>query len=113
MSPCISDRCDIKGVTIYRDGKKSRLFPSGSGDTIATMNGITIYIDWPYFLSIVGTLIGVAYYANGRLTKIETSVEWLKAILLEIKEELETRDDRGLAGNTYALRRPKHEQGRV
>jgi hypothetical protein len=53
------------------------------------MNGITIYVDWTYFLGIVGTLIGIAYYANGRFTKIETTVEWLKEILLEIKERLE------------------------
>ena len=53
------------------------------------MNGLTIYVDWAYFLGIVGTLIGIAYYANGRFTKIETTVEWLKQILLEIKERLE------------------------
>jgi hypothetical protein len=53
------------------------------------MNGITIYVDWTYFLGIVGTLIGIAYYANGRFTKIETTIEWLKQILLEIKERLE------------------------
>jgi hypothetical protein len=53
------------------------------------MNGITIYVDWAYFLGIVGTLIGIAYYANRRFTKIETTVEWLKEILLEIKERLE------------------------
>jgi hypothetical protein len=53
------------------------------------MNGITIYVDWAYFLGIVGTLIGIAYYANGRFTKIETTVEWLKEILLEIKARLE------------------------
>ena len=53
------------------------------------MNGITIYVDWAYFLGIVGTFIGIAYYANGRFTKIETTVEWLKEILLEIKERRE------------------------
>jgi hypothetical protein len=53
------------------------------------MNGITIYVDWAYFLGIVGTLIGIAYYANGRFTKIETTIEWLKEILLEIKTRLE------------------------
>lgn len=57
------------------------------------MNGITIYVDWAYFLGIVGTLIGIAYYANGRFTKIETTVEWLKEILLEIRERLE--DEKG------------------
>ena len=53
------------------------------------MNGITIYIDWPYFLGIVGTLIAIAYYANGRFTKLETTVEWLKETLLEIKSTVE------------------------
>jgi hypothetical protein len=36
-----------------------------------------IYIDWPYFLGIIGTLIALAYYANGRLTRIETNFDWL------------------------------------
>jgi hypothetical protein len=53
------------------------------------MNGIIIYVDWAYFLGIVGTLIGIAYYANGRFTKIETTIEWLKETLLEIKSRLE------------------------
>jgi hypothetical protein len=60
---------------------------SGSGFCSPTIgNGITIYVDWAYFLGIVGTLIGMAYYANGRFTQIETTVEWLEEILLEIKE---------------------------
>jgi hypothetical protein len=53
------------------------------------MTGITIYVDWQYFLGILGALIGLAYYANGRLTKIETTVEWLKTILMEIKKEFD------------------------
>ena len=55
------------------------------------MNGLVINVDWPYFLGIIGTLIGIAYYANGRFTKIETTVEWLKQTLLEIKEKLDNR----------------------
>jgi hypothetical protein len=54
------------------------------------MNGITIYVDWQYFLGILGALIGMAYYANGRFTKIETTVEWLKELLLEIKDQLDS-----------------------
>ena len=54
------------------------------------MNGLTIYVDWQYFLGILGALIGLAYYANGRFTKIETTVEWLKETLLEIKQQLDT-----------------------
>jgi hypothetical protein len=53
------------------------------------MNGLSIYVDWQYFLGILGALIGMAYYANGRFTKIETTVEWLKETLLEIKQQLD------------------------
>ena len=38
---------------------------------------LTINITWEYFLGIVGTLIAFAYYANGRLTRIETNFDWL------------------------------------
>jgi hypothetical protein len=55
------------------------------------MNGLTIYVDWQYFLGIIGALIGTAYYANGRFTKIETTVEWLRQTLLEIKAQLEDK----------------------
>jgi hypothetical protein len=68
------------------------------------MNGITIYVDWAYFLGIVGTLIGIAYYANGRFTKIETTVEWLKETLLEIKEQLQV----GKGQSRHGRRRKKN-----
>jgi hypothetical protein len=42
------------------------------------MDGIVININWEYFLGLIGTIIGIAYYANGRLARLETSVEWLK-----------------------------------
>jgi len=41
------------------------------------MNTIIISINWEYFLGLIGTLIALAYYANGRFTRLETSVEWL------------------------------------
>jgi hypothetical protein len=75
------------------------------------MNGITIYVNWAYFLGIIGTLIGIAYYANGRFTKIETTVEWLKQILLEIKAELERRDNWGSPPSSHHRRRAKRERG--
>jgi hypothetical protein len=55
----------------------------------SAMSGLTIYVDWQYFLGILGALIGMAYYANGRFTKIETTVEWLKDILLDIQKQLD------------------------
>ena len=38
---------------------------------------LTINIDWEYLLGIFGTLITLAYYANGRLTRLETNFDWL------------------------------------
>jgi hypothetical protein len=49
------------------------------------MNGLIIYINWEYFLGALGTLIVIAYYANGRLTRIETSIDWLKETLRTFK----------------------------
>ena len=59
-----------------------------------TMTGLTIYVDWQYFLGIIGALIGLAYYANGRFTKIETSMEWLKETVLSIKICSENRTNK-------------------
>src|SRR5262245_11939435 len=53
------------------------------------MNDIVITIDWQYALGIVSALIGMAYYANGRFTKLETSMEWLQEALSDLKIELE------------------------
>jgi hypothetical protein len=38
---------------------------------------LTINITWEYFLGIMGTLIALAYYTNGRFTRVETNYEWL------------------------------------
>src|SRR5437016_13756652 len=38
---------------------------------------LTINIDWEYLLGIFGTLITLAYYANGRLSRLETNFDWL------------------------------------
>jgi hypothetical protein len=71
------------------------------------MNGLIIYVDWQYFLGILGALIGMAYYANGRFTKIETTVEWLKKILLEIKTTMELRDSRESVHRSARRSRPR------
>jgi hypothetical protein len=38
---------------------------------------LTINVTWEYFLGILGTFIALSYYANGRLTRIETNYQWL------------------------------------
>lgn len=53
------------------------------------MNDLVIYINWEYFLGLVGTIIGIAYYANGRLTKVETSLDWLRDAVREFQVKLD------------------------
>jgi hypothetical protein len=48
------------------------------------MGTIVINIDWQYFLGIIGALIAVGYYAQGRLTAVETDVTWLKEAVGEL-----------------------------
>jgi hypothetical protein len=38
---------------------------------------LTINISWEFFLGLFGTLIAFAYYASGRLTRLETNFDWL------------------------------------
>ncbi|MCW2114438.1 hypothetical protein M2210_006372 [Bradyrhizobium elkanii] len=38
------------------------------------MEGITVHIGWEYFLGLLGTLVAVAWYSNGRFTALETEL---------------------------------------
>ena len=49
------------------------------------MSSLTITIGWEYFLGIMVALIVVAWYSNGRFTALETSMEWVKELLKEVK----------------------------
>lgn len=40
-------------------------------------------------MGLIGTLIGIAYYTNGRLTKLETSMDWVKDTLSRLTANLE------------------------
>lgn len=66
-------------------GKLSGLESRPRPNIIERMNSLIIYVDWEYFLGLVGTLVVLAYYANGRFTRLETSVEWLKEALRGLK----------------------------
>lgn len=41
------------------------------------MTDLIVNISWEYFLGILGSLIALAYYANGRFTRLETNFQWL------------------------------------
>jgi hypothetical protein len=46
---------------------------------------LNIQITWVYFLGIMGALILVAWYSNGRFTALEISMTWLKENLNDLK----------------------------
>jgi hypothetical protein len=48
------------------------------------MDTLTINISWEYFLGVLGSLIALAYYTNGRFSIIETDIGWLKETLSEL-----------------------------
>lgn len=53
------------------------------------MDAIVISIGWEYFLGILGALIAIAYYSNGRLTALETDIGWLKEMISELSIKTE------------------------
>jgi hypothetical protein len=48
------------------------------------MDGLLINISWEYFLGILGSLIALAYYTNGRFTRLETNFDWLADALRDL-----------------------------
>ena len=50
---------------------------------------LAININWEYFLGIFGTLIALAYYANGRLTRLETNFDWLADAVRDLTIKIE------------------------
>ena len=66
------------------------------------MSELSIHIGWEYFLGVIGTLIGIAYYTNGRLTRLETTVEWVKDTLVRLTTKFEAPVDSGGAPTTTA-----------
>jgi len=53
------------------------------------MATLTIQISWEYALGIIGAIVAgsasIAWYANGRFTALETSMDWVKSTLIELK----------------------------
>jgi hypothetical protein len=48
------------------------------------MEHLIINISWEYFLGILGSLIAIAYYTNGRFSVLETDVGWLKDTISQL-----------------------------
>lgn len=65
---------------------------------------LTINVNWEYFLGLFGTLIALAYYANGRLTRIETNVEWLADTVRDLTIRTENISERAFeSGSPVSL----------
>lgn len=52
---------------------------------LVAMEGVIIKIGWEYFLGIIAGLIAVAWYSSSRFTALETSMDWVKGLLKEVK----------------------------
>lgn len=59
------------------------------------MEGITVHIGWEYFLGLLGALVAVAWYSNGRFTALETSMDWVKNMLLDLKKSIDNTNAKG------------------
>jgi hypothetical protein len=55
------------------------------------MGELAIHISWEYFLGLTGTIVALAYYANGRLTRLETSMEWVKDTLKQVAAIIDSK----------------------
>lgn len=64
------------------------------------MDTLVISIDWPYFLGMLGSLIAIAYFANGRFTALETTTGWLKEMVTELLLDSENRRTRVYEANS-------------
>jgi hypothetical protein len=49
------------------------------------MDGLIIHISWEWALGIVGTLILIAWQGSRRFAALETSMEWVKETLHDLK----------------------------
>ncbi|ANV99336.1 hypothetical protein LMTR13_03240 [Bradyrhizobium icense] len=77
-----------KARNLALPGKLSRLESRGA-KALSYKPMVTINVNWEYFLAVIGTLVVLAYYANGRFTKLETSVEWMKSAIESLTQHNE------------------------
>ena len=50
---------------------------------------LTVNISWEFFIGILGTLITLTYYANGRFTRLETNFDWLADAVRDLSIKVE------------------------
>ena len=84
----------------------------GELDYVPSVTMLTIQISWEYALGIIGAIIAgsasIAWYASGRFAALETSMDWVKRTLIELKVAIEKANTPKLALKSRAKRAPKH-----
>ena len=50
---------------------------------------LSVSISWEFLLGIIGTLITLAYFVNGRLTRLETNFDWLAGAIRDLTVKTE------------------------
>ncbi|WP_027576068.1 hypothetical protein [Bradyrhizobium sp. WSM1743] len=73
------------------------------------MEAITIHIGWEYFIGLLSALIAMAWYSNGRFTALETSMEWVKDMLLDLKKSIDDANTKSGEGTS----RDKNAEGQL
>ena len=71
------------------------------------MDTLIINVSWEYFLGVMGGLIAVAYYSNGRFRALETNVEWLKELLTDLLLDSENERAKLFKNNSALSLTPK------
>ena len=66
-------------------------------------NGLIINIDWIYFLGIMGSLIAIAWYTNGRFSTAETDIRWLKDTIKNLKIDVDNKMEFFVKSSPIAL----------
>jgi hypothetical protein len=70
------------------------------------MATLTIQISWEYVLGIIGAIIAgsvsIAWYASSRFTALETSMEWVKRTLIDLKVAIDNANTRKPASGTVS-----------
>jgi hypothetical protein len=81
-------------------GKMRCLFLAPLARTMPAMSDLVINISWEFFLGILGSIIALAYYTNGRFTRLETNFEWLSDAIRDLTVKAENISSKVIAASS-------------
>jgi hypothetical protein len=79
-----------------------------AGTTVVSFPSDGRHRDQKPFWGILSVVVAGAWYANGRFTALETSMDWVKHMLLDLKESIDDANDKtdGARHQKVRLKRP-------